>query len=82
MTITARCEDGVFKRLEDVAIIEGTIVEVRVPSYADCLEAKVRSVGDLAFYGMSKDRTTPATASNTSAIFGVICGAKRFHPHA
>ena len=37
MTITAKYEDGVFKPLEDVTINEGTIVEVRVPSYADRL---------------------------------------------
>ena len=57
MTITAKYEDGVFKPLEDVRIIEGTIVEVRVPSGADRLKGKARSVGDFAFYGMWKDRT-------------------------
>jgi predicted DNA-binding antitoxin AbrB/MazE fold protein len=57
MTITAKYEDGVFKPLEDVSISEGTIVEVRVPSYADRLKGKARSVGDFAFYGMWKDRT-------------------------
>ena len=57
MTITAKYEDGVFKPLEDVAINEGTIVEVRVPSYADRLKAKSRSVQDFAFYGMWKNRT-------------------------
>jgi len=57
MTITAKYEDGVFKPLEDVSIIEGTIVEVRVPSRADRLKGKARSVGDFAFYGMWKDRT-------------------------
>jgi predicted DNA-binding antitoxin AbrB/MazE fold protein len=57
MTITAKYEDGVFKPLEDVAINEGTIVEVRVPSYADRLKAKSRSVRDFAFYGMWRDRT-------------------------
>lgn len=56
MTITAKYEDGVFKPLEDVAINEGTIVEVRVPSYADRLNEKSRSVQDFAFYGMWKDR--------------------------
>ena len=56
MTITAKYEDGVFKPLEDVSIIEGTIVEVRVPSRADRLKSKARSVGDFAFYGMGKDR--------------------------
>ena len=57
MTITAKYEDGVFKPLEDVSIIEGTIVEVRVPLYADRLKDKARSVGDFTFYGMWKDRT-------------------------
>jgi predicted DNA-binding antitoxin AbrB/MazE fold protein len=57
MTVTAKYEDGVFKPLEDVNISEGTIVEVRVPSYADRLKGKPRSVGDFMFYGMWKDRT-------------------------
>ena len=56
MTITAKYEDGVFKPLEDVSIIEGTIVEIRVPSGTDRLKNKARSVGDFAFYGMWKDR--------------------------
>ena len=57
MTISAKYKDGVFKPLEDVRIIEGTIVEVRVPSRADHLKSQARSVGDFAFYGMWKDRT-------------------------
>lgn len=57
MTITAKYEDGVFKPLEDVTVSEGTIVEVHVPSYADRLKAKARSVGDFEFFGMWKDRT-------------------------
>ena len=57
MTITAKYEDGVFKPLEDVSISEGTIVEVRVPSYTDRLREKARSVGGFKFYGMWKDRT-------------------------
>jgi len=57
MTITAKYEDGVFKPLEDVTINEGTIVEVQVPSCADRLKTKSRSVRDFAFYGMWKDRT-------------------------
>jgi hypothetical protein len=32
-------------------------VELRVPSRADRLKSKARSVGDFAFYGMWKDRT-------------------------
>jgi hypothetical protein len=57
MTISAEYEEGVFKPLEDVSIIEGTIVGVRVPPYADRLKGKAPSVGDFAFYGMWKDRT-------------------------
>ena len=57
MTISAKYEDGVFKPLDDVTVNEGTIVEVRVPSYADRLKGKSRSVRDFAFYGMWKDRT-------------------------
>ena len=57
MTITAKYEDGVFKPLEDVAVNEGTIVEVQIPSYAERLKTKSRSVRDFAFYGMWKDRT-------------------------
>ena len=57
MTITAKYEDGVFKPLENVRIIEGTIVEVRVPSEVDRPKSQAHSVGDFAFYGMWKDRT-------------------------
>ena len=57
MTITARYEGGVFKPLADVSIAEGTIVEVRVPSYADRLKRKAPSVGNSPFFGMWKDRT-------------------------
>ena len=57
MTIAAKYEDGVFKPLENVTINEGTIVEVRVPSYADRRKTKSRSVRDSAFYGMWRDRT-------------------------
>ncbi len=57
MTITAKYEDGVFKPLEDVSIIEVTIVEVRVPSCAERLKGKARSVGDFTFYGMWTGRT-------------------------
>ena len=56
MTITAKYEDGVFKPLETVTINEEPIV-VHVPSHADRLRAKSRSVRDFAFYGMWKDRT-------------------------
>ena len=57
MTITAKYEDGVFKPLEEVSIDDGTIVEVRVPSYRERLKQKSRSLRDFAFYGMWKDRT-------------------------
>ena len=57
MTITAKYEDGVFKPLGEVSIIEATIVEVRVPSRPDRLKSNSRSVGDFAFYGMWRDRT-------------------------
>jgi hypothetical protein len=57
MTITAKYEDGVFKPLENVRIIEGTIVEVRVPSEGGRPKSQAPSVGDFAFYGMWKDRT-------------------------
>ena len=56
MTIAAKYEKGVFKPLEDVTIQEGTVVEVRLPSFADRLKAKSPSVGDFAFYGIWKDR--------------------------
>ncbi len=56
MTITAKYEDGVFKPLEEVSIDDGTIVEVRVPTYGDRLKTKSRSVRDFAFCGMWKDR--------------------------
>jgi predicted DNA-binding antitoxin AbrB/MazE fold protein len=57
MTIAAKYEGGVFKPLESVTIDEGTIVEVRVPSCAERLQAKSPSVGDSEFFGMWKDRT-------------------------
>jgi hypothetical protein len=46
-----------FKPLEDVTVNEGTIVEVQIPSCAERLKAKSRSVLDFAFYSMWKDRT-------------------------
>ena len=60
MTIAAKYEEGVFKPLEKVAIEEGTVVEVRLPSSADRLKAKSPSVRDFAFYGMWKDRADTA----------------------
>ena len=56
MTIPAKYENGVFRPLEDVQIEEGTVVEVFVP--AELKPAgKRRSIKDLPFYGMWKDRT-------------------------
>ena len=57
MNITAKHEDGVFKPLEHVNIIEGTIVKVRAPLCAGRLKDKGPSVGKFTFYGMWKDRT-------------------------
>jgi predicted DNA-binding antitoxin AbrB/MazE fold protein len=57
MTVTAKYEDGVFKPLAEVKISEGTVVEVRIPSYADRLKNRARSVAEFTFYGMWKDRT-------------------------
>ena len=56
MTIAAKYEEGVFKPLEEVTIKEGTVVEVRLPSYAGRLKAKSHSVRDFAFHGMWRDR--------------------------
>ncbi len=54
MTISARYENRVFKPLQDVAIKEGTVVEVLVPVEAPA--QRPRSIGDLPFAGMWKDR--------------------------
>jgi predicted DNA-binding antitoxin AbrB/MazE fold protein len=55
MTIPARYENGVFRPLEDVAVKEGTVVEVRVPDSSEP-GAKRRSIKELPFYGMWADR--------------------------
>ncbi len=57
MTITARYENGVFRPLEDVSIHEGTIVEVRIPSYADRLKGKSPPIEGSEIFGMWSDRT-------------------------
>jgi predicted DNA-binding antitoxin AbrB/MazE fold protein len=54
MTIHARYENGVFRPLQDVAIKEGTVVEVHLPVEAP--SARPRSIGDSPFAGMWKDR--------------------------
>lgn len=55
MTISAKYENGVFRPLEDVAIEEGTVVEVNLPAGSQPAH-KRRSIGDLPFYGMWADR--------------------------
>ena len=55
MTIAAKYEDGVFKPLEDVNLMEGTRVEVHVPSEGEPAR-KRRSIKDLPFYGMWAER--------------------------
>lgn len=55
MTIPAKYENGVFRPLEDVAIKEGTLVQVNVPAEGE-LGSKRRSIKDLPFYGMWADR--------------------------
>jgi len=57
MTITAKYEDGVFKPLEDVSLNEGTIVEIRIPSYRDRLKEKSPPIEDSGIFGMWSDRT-------------------------
>lgn len=56
MTIPAKYENGVFRPLEDVQIKEGTVVDVLVPA-EEKPAGKRRSIKDLPFYGMWKDRT-------------------------
>jgi predicted DNA-binding antitoxin AbrB/MazE fold protein len=55
MTIPARYENGVFRPLEAVEIKEGTVVEVHVPTDQSA-PAQRRSIRDLPFFGMWKDR--------------------------
>lgn len=80
MTISAKYEDGVFKPLEDVTINEGTIVEVRVPSYAERLKTKSRSVRDLRFTACGRTGPTWPIVSSTSTIFAGIFEAERLIP--
>jgi predicted DNA-binding antitoxin AbrB/MazE fold protein len=55
MTIPAKYENGVFRPLEIVQMKEGTVVEVLVPAVQEPAR-KRRSIRDLPFYGMWKDR--------------------------
>ena len=56
MTIPAKYENGVFRPLEIVQMKEGTVVEVLVPADREAA-GKRRSIKDLPFYGIWKDRT-------------------------
>ena len=56
MTIPAKYENGVFRPLGDVQIKEGTVVAVLIPTEQQAT-GKRRSIKDLPFYGMWKDRT-------------------------
>jgi predicted DNA-binding antitoxin AbrB/MazE fold protein len=56
MTIPARYENGVFRPLEIVEMKEGTVVDVLIPIEQEPA-GKRRSIRDLPFYGMWKDRT-------------------------
>jgi predicted DNA-binding antitoxin AbrB/MazE fold protein len=56
MTIPAKYENGVFRPLGDVQIKEGTVVAVLIPAEQQPT-GKRRSIKDLPFYGMWKDRT-------------------------
>ena len=55
MTISAKYENGVFRPLEIVQMKEGTVVEVLVPAEREPARRR-RSIKDLPFYGMWKDR--------------------------
>jgi predicted DNA-binding antitoxin AbrB/MazE fold protein len=55
MTIPAKYENGVFRPLEIVQMKEGTVVEVLVQAEQEPAR-KRRSIKDLPFYGMWKDR--------------------------
>lgn len=54
VTIQAKYENGIFRPLEEVAIEEGTVVEVHVPVGGE--PPRRRSIKDLPFYGMWADR--------------------------
>ena len=56
MLIPAKYENGVFRPLEIVQMKEGTVVEVLVPAEQEPA-GKRRSIKDLPFYGMWKNRT-------------------------
>jgi hypothetical protein len=53
MMVAARYEGGVFKPLQEIAIEEGTVVEVHVPAAPS---SKPHSIRELGFVGMWADR--------------------------
>jgi hypothetical protein len=55
MTIPARYENGIFRPLEEVAIKEGTVVEVLLPAGSESPRGR-RSIKDLPFFGLWADR--------------------------
>ena len=56
MTISAKYENGLFRPLENVQMNEGTVVQVLIPAEQEPTGRR-RSIKDLPFYGMWKDRT-------------------------
>jgi predicted DNA-binding antitoxin AbrB/MazE fold protein len=56
VTIPAKYENGVFRPLEIVQMKEGTVVEVLLPEEREPAAVR-RSIRDLPFFGMWKDRT-------------------------
>jgi len=55
MTIPAKYENGVFRPLGEVQIKEGTVVAVLIPAEQQPTGTR-RSIKDLPFFGMWKDR--------------------------
>lgn len=56
MVVKARYENGVFRPLEEVPVKEGTVAEVYVPGEKPEQKKKPKSVMELSFFGMWKDR--------------------------
>jgi hypothetical protein len=54
MTISAKYENGVFRPPQEVAVQEGTVVEVYVPTQTPA--KRPPSIGDSPFAGMWRDR--------------------------
>jgi predicted DNA-binding antitoxin AbrB/MazE fold protein len=55
ITVPAKYETGVFRPLEDVALREGTVVEIILPAEAQAA-SKRRPIKDLPFYELWADR--------------------------